>query len=284
MKQLIRIGLILLAAGVAQSQQAPAPVPAKEQAPAVKDAEQERASLKARLERRLAEDEQSIARTKDALARLNKGESAESVQRSLGPQRRGGGGPEGNGTHRNEPPPKVEASDRDMVMGFLAEHSPDLATRIKAQQKDNPPSAERTIGRLAPHIREALTERDPELRQLRIADLRAGWETMSAMRALIDALRKDPAGVEARTAEVKARELLAVQFDTQVKLRNREITTLEERIAQIRQELSEKLGEKDGYVAQRIKFAQERAKQPAQRGREKSETPSPAPSTETPKR
>jgi hypothetical protein len=279
----------VFAAALAAQSQPPAPAPAKDAQPAeqaVKDPEQDRVSLKARLERSIAEEEQRLAKLKDGVARLNKGEPANKVRDSIdlwrrpGQEnragRRNGGWNEGrDGGHAGPAQPDVNADkpDREVVLAFLAEHNPEFLARVNASLKDNPPMAERTIGRLAPHIREVLAERDEQTRELKIAEMRNGWDTMGAMRKLTEAIRKAPEGPEVQEATARLRELIGAQFDTQVKLRNREIATLEERVAQIRKELGDRLSERETYVNRQIekllKFARERASQPPRKEGEK---------------
>jgi hypothetical protein len=263
---------ILLAAGAAPAQQDTTPptkpAPTASGLPAggpAKDDQQERDSLKARLERSIAENEQRLTRLKDGLARLNKGEPLDTVRDSMEPGRRPGGpdgppgGPRGgrrsgpSGPHEpgHGPPPadaNADKSDREVVLPFLEQHNPEFAERIKASIKDNPQMAERTIGRLAPHIREVLAERDDQTRELKIAAMRNGWDTMNAMRKLTDAIRKSPEGPEVEEQTARLRELMGVYFDTEVKLRNREIAVLEDRIAQIRKELGDRLSERDTFI------------------------------------
>jgi hypothetical protein len=294
--------MLVLGSGVsAQQPAAPAGAPSKDAPSAAPTAatgtkdEQDRASLKARLERSIAENEQRLARLKDGLARLNKGEPTDAVRDATEPGRRPPGGPDGpsgarggrrggnwdGGQHHDGPPAAPDANDgkpdKEVVMAFLAEHNPEFAERINASLKDNPQMAERTIGRLAPHIREVLAERDEQTRTLKIAEMRNGWDTMGAMRKLTDALRKGPDGPEVQEQTGRLRELLGAQFDTQVKLRNREIAVLEERIGQIRKELGDRLSERETYINKQIekllKFARDRAAQPAHKDGEKAAAP-----------
>lgn len=284
---------------VAGAQQPPGPTGAQPPAGAPRDPAQDRASLQARLERSLTENKVRQQKIEDALARIKRGDSLDSIRDTLdvGPGwgrpgdegGRGRGrngaqapsvGPRPEGARRDgQAPPRLEPAEREAVLAFVTEHNPPMAERLRASLKDNPDMGERSLARLAPHIREVMAERDPEMRQLRIEEMRSGWETMAAMRKLGDALRKDAAGSEAKEAEAQARELLGAHFDMQVKLRNREIAVLEERIAQIRQELGDKLSERQQYIDQRLKMARERASQPRRERSDRPEKPEGADAT-----
>ncbi|MEX2218003.1 MAG: hypothetical protein WD749_04520 [Phycisphaerales bacterium] len=259
------IGAVMLGGLAAQP---PQPPPAREPDDA--------ASLRARFVRRIAESRQMIERFEQAVARLDRGEAPDAVRDSVEPWRRRAPGSTGaNGGRADGGPDRGELPDRATIMEFLTRHYPEMVTRIKDLEKDNAPAAERTIARLAPHIRELLAERDEELRALRIAEFRSGWESMGAMRRLIDALRKDAAGAEAAEAQKQAVAAFGAHFEAQSAVRTREIAVLEQRIAQLRKELGEKLSERDNYISQRLDFAKERAQHPPGQRRDRPEGPKP---------
>lgn len=297
----------MMLAGAAPSQQPPAPAPNNTPpAPAAAPAqpEDERGALKARLERSLADLKQLQAKLEDGLARLNRGESPKTVRDSVeiprfrgtnqdggrGPRRQPTAGtgptgaprPDGPGRDHHGDDIKLEPGEKETVLEFIAKHNPEFAERLKAMAKDNAAGHDRLLGRIAPRIREILAEPDAQMRELKTAELKNGWDTMSASRKLAEALRKGETSPEFQQAMANLRTMLGTSFDTEVKIRNREIATLEDRIAQIRKELAERLSERETFVNQKseqmLKFARERANQPP-RQHDKPASPGATPAT-----
>lgn len=256
----------------AQSQPSePRPPAPKQEAP--RDEAQDREAMKARLERWLSETKQRQERIEAALKSLNQGASTDEVRQKMEPPMRGDRPPNGGGGGGRSreggpawggPPPRGDQKDgrpgpdpqaeREQVLGFIKQHNPEMYERITKALKENPEAGERVFGRLVPQIREALYERDPATRELRIAQITNGWEIFAAARQFGEATRKgaDAADLAARTTAVKA--LLGKQFDIQLQLHEREIATLEQRLADLKKEVSDSQSNREKYINDRIEM------------------------------
>src|SRR2546427_637035 len=89
-----------------------------------------------------------------------------------------------------QPQPTAPPPQRPAVLAFIREHNPALADRVEAALRDNPQAGDRIIGRLEPQVREIMAERDPETRELRLAEMKNGFETLGAMRQFRDSVRE----------------------------------------------------------------------------------------------
>jgi hypothetical protein len=123
--------------------------------------------------------------------------------------------------------------------------------RLMKAKTEDPQSAERSIGRLTPHVREILAERDSETRSLRIEAFNRLWDVFDAMKEYRGFSK---AGDEAgKTQSVqRLRGLFGAQLDTQVKLHEREIAMLEERLAKLREVLAQQKTNRDAVIAKQI--------------------------------
>jgi hypothetical protein len=220
----------------------------------------ERAALRERLERRLGETNRARERLESALRRLEEGAPLESVRAETVPwgERRGGPGEPGRrrgaGPHGPAPgPAEGPESDRRLVLGFLERFNPEGLERMKAVIRDDPEGARRWIVRLAPRVRELMAEKDDQLRELRIEEFRNGQALLGAARVLAAAHRgPEPDEVKAEAARAELREALGRQFDLRMKIREREIAVLEERIRQLRAELEDQAGSREAFVEEKL--------------------------------
>lgn len=271
--------IVAAGAGLAAAQQPVAP--AQQSATPVQQRPPEppgsgSAELRARLERRLADSQALQERLERALKRLDEGASTDEVRGMIEPERRGGPGgpggpdrpPRGEGRGRGgpggddvgfRPPPKMEP---DAVLAFLDQHNPDWAKRLREASKQNPQMVERLLDRLEPHIREAQAERDPETRELRIAELRIGYEVMGATRRFTETLRRNAPAPEVEQARADLSRVLGEHFDVRAMLREREIVALEQRLTELRAEVRDRQARKESFVAERLtqlaRFVEER--------------------------
>lgn len=249
----------------------------------------DRAALRARIERRLAEMRTIQARLEDALRRLEQGEATENVRLAVEPGQgmRRSGRPEGESGRLvlrragppgpEPPPPHVDVPPRPLpreaVIEFVERHNPALGERLRHALQEHPQTVERILARLEPHVRELLAERDPQTRELRLEEMRLGWQTMETVQRLSETMRREPDSEQAvqQIAE-HLRELLERQFDVQLQLRQRELAVLEERLAQVRRDISERVSEREAFVQRRLeqamRLARERASRPGRIDRE----------------
>lgn len=240
----------------------------------------DREALKARLQRRLEESRKSQERLEAAIKRLDEGASPDDVRTEMegdirggrggGPQamRGNGGGPgrpdgEGRGGRfgdrgrgPGEGPPPAPVPDRELVLEFLKNHPGPMATRLSEAIKNNPREADVMIGRLAPRVREFMSERDPQTRDLRIEEFQLGPEIFAASRRLAEAMRAGPDDSrdgEVKEAESALREVLTRQFDVRLKLHTRELETLEKRLRELREEVDENVKGRDEKIEKRLR-------------------------------
>jgi len=284
-------------AGAAAQQ--PATPQSQPKTPAVESPQEARADFRARLERRLADSKALQERIQTALKRMDEGAPTEEVRGMVDPSDRGirqtnpdrpfrmDGPPRAEGQARGDgprgprgpeggpgrPPGPAPKMDSQAVLEFLDEHNPDAAKRMREALQENPAMAERLLGRLEPHIREALAEPDPQTRDLRIAQLRNGWEIMGATRTLTDAIRQETPQPKLDEIQGELRGLLAQYFDIQVKLREREIAGLEARLGQLRTEMATQLSRKGDFIGERLTQIVKAAQERRERGRSEDGPP-----------
>jgi len=259
MRTLLAVLWLGVAAGLVAAQAQPQPADAKPP-PGRQSRDSDPAAFRARLERMLEEGKRRQEQIQAALKRLDAGEPSEQVQKDVeaGMRPRGfrsphEGGREGPGGHEGSPDQRGARPpvDNEAVLAFLDQHNPELAKRIRDARAKSPEEGERLLGRLGPHIREVLAERDPETKDLRIADLKNGWELLGAMRAFREAAKADNETDKAR-AVTQLRALVGNHFDLQIKLQEREVAMLEQRLTKLRQDLSDDRGRRDEIIAKRV--------------------------------
>ena len=259
----------VLAAGPAWGQ--PEPQPPQPPAHQGQARETDPAAFRARLERMLEDLKTRQEQIQAALKRLDGGASPDEVRRGLdegprpprmGPDRPmregmhnrmregpgGRGSPMGGPGAEMRPRPEI---DQEAVLAFLDEHNPDLAKRVRDAMKESPEAGARILGRLGPHIREVIAERDPETKDLRIAELKNGWQVIGEFRKLREAAKTNDAAAREQSL-AHLRELFGQHFDVQIKLHEREIVTLEQRLTKLRQDLADQRGGREEFIAKRI--------------------------------
>jgi hypothetical protein len=224
--------------------------------------EDDRELLKARLQRRLEDYRSMEERLERALKMLDEGQPTDRVREEAFPVRRGG--PEGREGPRPDsrpelrlerpdgPPHGDQPIDREAMLRFLDRHNTELAQRLRSAVQDNPEMVDRTLRRFEPHFREVMAERDDQMRELRIENLRIGWDLMSASREFGQSLRADPASEQTLQARQRVRAVLGRHFEVQVKLHEREIHLLESRIARLRAEIQEQSSDPEAYIQNKL--------------------------------
>lgn len=224
--------------------------------------EPDRANLRERLVIRLNEANRTRERIEAALKRLDDGAPVGEVRAEAfrpGEGRLGGSDlrrdrrpPGPPGPRAGDQPGDPEA-DRRLVMGFLERYNPEMAQRMKAALESDAEGAGRWIMRMAPRVRELMTERDEQLREMRIAEFRNGQQVIEAARRLAGALREgNPEAPAAESARQALREALGQQFDIRMTIRRREIAALEERLEQLRAEVRQHEGSRDAFVNDKL--------------------------------
>jgi hypothetical protein len=269
-----------------------------------------REALRERLTRRLENTKRVQQRLEQALKQLDEGAPADRVRGDLqrdardqmageAARRNGMGGanrpprhaedvgfgagrpgpnpPNGGPVREGLPPhPAGRPLDRERLLEMIEKNNPEFASRLRDLQRDNPGAADQMWKRLDPQLRELLVEPDPDIQNVRIAELRNGWATLGKVRELHDAMRKGVAAdVEEKTQAL--RPLFAERYDLQVKLQQADIAKLEKRLQQLREESGRNASDgKDKFVQDRVNEMLARTKERVEREKIRATPPNDA--------
>lgn len=227
------------------------------------------AALRARLERTIERSEAMLERHREAIARLDAGESPAEVMRSLrgrdpmraadppegsGPSEPAGRGPmERPGFSRGPNQDGIAAQDgpeiKRRLRMFLREHLPSMHEQLAQIEAQDTEMGERLFERLMPQLREIAMEmeRDPVFGALKLAEMRAGLGVVDATQRL-RSLGSD-APDDARTnAETELREAIAARFDARMKLREHELERLARRITDLHDQIKVEMSGRDAEI------------------------------------
>lgn len=230
------------------------------------DTDAERAELRARLERALDRAEASVERHREAIERLDAGDSPAEVLRSA--RKRPGGGRQVVARQTGEEPPphptnpsdsaRDRASDDDGVASaerterlraFLRQHLPSVHEQISRIEREDAEAGRQLFARLAPQLGAVMddTDRDPEFGALRLEELRAGLEVVDATHRL-RALDEGASQAERAGAERGLRDALARRFDAKIRLREHEVRRLAGRLAEMHRAIREQQAEREAEI------------------------------------
>jgi hypothetical protein len=225
----------------------------------------DRAALKARLDRWLSDNKHQQERLEAAIKKFESGAPLDEVRSELnsaryprnpGEQPRGPRGPAARngeqGPDHGPPPPAPGKMSREEVLEFLNKEFPEIGKRFQDANTDNPGITARVLDRMEPNIREIIAERDPDMKALRRENFQNGFEVMRATREFIDAHRKEPQAPATKEKADKLRELLGTHFDLQIKLHKQEIVILERRLKQLRDEVEKQPTDRQQFIEKRI--------------------------------
>jgi hypothetical protein len=157
------------------------------------------------------------------------------------------------GRLRAGPPRAMDDEELAVARQVIAELYPEVGPRLDQLAEEDPGELRRTLQRRFPRVRflMELRERDPQMYELRLADIRLGRATA----ALAQQLR------EARAADDKPRhralmdeleEQVAEHFDVRQTIRELEIEKLRQRLAELEEQLEERDDERDDLIEQRV--------------------------------
>ncbi len=295
----LRIGMVMLAGTVLAAttfaqpggrRPEPPPEPPREAAP-------DPDAIKERLARRLEDLDRQQARLREAIARLDRGDAPEDVLRDLEPHRGDGrarrpgpddgpgdkfdsrpeGRPDGRMDGRPEgrdgwdPAQPLTPEGRRWVEEFLAGSMPVMAERVARLREADPQGADRLLMRLAPRLRDAarLKDSDPELFDLRLAEIRVGMDVIDAIRALRQAQERGQ-GVDQATTMV--RESLTRQQDIRDRLTTHEIRVMSARLDEMKADAEKRKAGSNARIDEMVRRLVERRepgdrREPGGRGR-----------------
>lgn len=235
----------------------------------------ESSALRDRLERLIARSEAMLERHREALQRLDAGESPAEVLRTLrlrdfdrragaraavqdgddpeagrdrpGPDapgrsvRPGRDGPEAPGraagaaTHAD-----LDPQLRQRLRRFLAEKLPSVSEQLAQVETVDAELGAKLFDRLAPQLRDvvAAIDRDPAFGALKLAELKAGLDVVDAtqrVRSLNTGGTADAAALE--TAREQLRAAIEARFDARIRLREHELERLAEQITGLHRQI-----------------------------------------------
>lgn len=252
--------LAVLAVAPWAAAQAPDDRPPPRDRPAPNQPE-DKASYRARLERSAADSKRRWERFEAAIKKLDAGATVDDVRRDTelpGMRRPMEGRPKNGDRPSGEPPrgpdgpPPGERLAREDVLAVIESSNAEFASKLKKALADNPNMAGRIIDRMEPMAREIKSERDPEMRELRVKNLTKGFELAGAARSFAESHRADPNSSATKEAATKVRALFLEHFDVRTQMHRQEIVMLERRITQLREELEQQLKDRDSIIERKM--------------------------------
>lgn len=233
-------------------------------------------AIKNRLRASIERGERMVTRQREALERLEAGDSPAEVMRTLRVRAwdrrdRNGGGeagerrrdekddgrrpPEGEGHEMrlgmSQPdgfePERVEPISPEELRAFLAEHFPKVQEQLDKLGSMSPEAGERLFDKLAPKLNEVASDmrRDQRLGMLRVDEMRTSLEVFDATQAYAMARGDDAKLAE---AEEGLRQAIGARFDARVALRMYEVERLVARIGALNEEIQAEMGSRDDEV------------------------------------
>lgn len=227
------------------------------------------AALRTRLERTIERSEAMLERHREAIARLDAGESPAEVMRSLrmreqsvpgerpdrGADTQPGspGGMERPGPGRGPTPdagPGAEGPEaKRRLRVFLREHLPSVHEQLAQIEAQDTEMGDRLFERLMPQLREVAMEmdRDPAFGALKLTEMRAGLGVVDATQRL-RSLGSDASNDQRGKAESELREAISARFDARMKLREHELERLARRITDLHDQIKEEMSGRDAEI------------------------------------
>lgn len=278
---------LALSAGLASAQAELTPAPAEqkivEDRPFERRAEFDPAVVRERLVRRLVELEEETARVRNAVDKLDKGESPTDVFEHLRPtierrvegmpftgQRGHPGEPHGKGGemhHRVEGGPMgymmmrdrllsdepLTPAERETLVQFLEANTPRVAAHFEQLQESRPEAAElmlREVQQRMEVMREVAAN-DPAALEDQLKSLRTDMELRQAA---MDFVRARRAADEAAQAEARAaiETLVPQRVEASLVDRERELAAMKERLARMEAELAAARSDPQEMIAKRL--------------------------------
>lgn len=258
-------------------------------------------ALRIRLTRSIVRAEQSLARNRAALEKLDSGASASEVlaelrsealsrasspakpsdtpepERDAAPQRPSRANSGDNSKRRNRGE-GVKPEEREQMHQFLAEYFPNLWANLQPFLNQDQPTAESMLmaegllAQLAPRIREILFLRrvEPELATIKIEQMRVGLDFAEAQRLYrVDLLAHGNDSQEVASAKDRLTQLAEARFDADLRAKRFEISRLKGRLDQLEASVQKIEAKREQEVSHMVNgailsvYRQIRAKQPS---------------------
>jgi hypothetical protein len=163
----------------------------------------------------------------------------------------------GHGEHKHRGPlgRLMTAEQLEDALEVVAAYEPDAAARLKNLIEENPEDAQRLIQRHFPAVRflVQLKERDPEMYEMRMRDLKLNRESWRAAKALREAKAKDELSWERkRELEEQVESLVKEHFEVRQAIRERELQKLRDRIEELEEQLDKRSDDRRDLIEQRV--------------------------------
>jgi hypothetical protein len=258
------LALLLTGVGMAQPDESAAEQPGRQRENLARA--DDPALLRARLERTIARTESLLERHREALTRLDAGESPGEVMRSLrsrgvgpdesGPQTQSLRGAESGGPgirERGGPDeralPELSPEARDGLRAFLRDQLPSVHEQLAAIEHQDSRMGATLFERMIPQLREVAMEmeRNPAFGALKLDEMRTGLGVVDATQHL-RSLPPDADPEIKSQAESALRSAIAARFDARMKLREHELERLAARISELHEQIKEERSGRDAEI------------------------------------
>lgn len=226
-------------------------------------------ALRDRLERTIERGESMLERHREAITRLDAGESPAEVMRSLrwrespqaeeAPEPPSGlgaleGRPDGPHGRRGERPDgarmaNLDPADRQRLRAFLKERLPSVDAQLSVVEGTDPEMAGRLFDRLLPQLLEINEEirRDPTFGEFRLEEMRTGLGVVDASQR-VRMLGPDADAAARASAEAGLRAAIAARFDVRIRLRQHELERLATRIGELHTQIQQEQAGRDAEI------------------------------------
>jgi hypothetical protein len=184
----------------------------------------------------------------------------------------GEGGPGGRGRGPREGRGTLSDVDRQAFDEFLGSAAPRLQMMFRKLREQDANAADQRVMEGLPRIRWLLElrEKDREMYDLRLKDIRAGREALEAARGLaaLDREGTNETGDKRSKLEGDLKRALETQYDLRGQILGREISRLENDLGKRREEMGKRADGRTATVERTSKSLVERAKEMGRRMRE----------------
>lgn len=195
-------------------------------------------ALRARLNRSILRAEETLKLHRAALTKLDEGASASEVLAAM-KRRDFARNPKAEQRPNHD---LLSPQERQVMHKFLRKNFPKLADNLQQVAQYDARSADQMLAKMAPPIREILllTETQPELAQLKIAEMRAGLMLVEASSAYRAAMNSPSASESDRAdAIARVRQAAGERFDAQLEAKKLEVAKLEARLNELKDSVNE---------------------------------------------
>lgn len=145
--------------------------------------------------------------------------------------------------------PDISPEERQRLLGFLDEHVPRMAQRLRDADRSNPELVTRLLVRMKPRLHDVMEsgKGDPKGADLRLAEFRTSMDVMWARRSMDEAKQGADASKQA-AAKDELRKAVGEHFDAFLALQEHEADRLTDRMEKLRKDIAEKRDGRDRLI------------------------------------